>query len=147
MSKGDRDFKILVADDEPEVVDLVRMMLEWEGGFTVVGAADGEEALDRAADERPDLILLDVRMPKKSGMDVLEDLGLNPSLSSIPVVMLSVVTTYPEVQSALRQGAVAYLSKPFELREMVRLVERVLAADPAGRSSLRQQALESIGRP
>jgi len=57
------------------------------------------------------------------------------------------VTTYPEVQSALRRGAVAYLPKPFELKEMVRLVERVLVADPAGRSALRQQALENIGKP
>ena len=61
--------------------------------------------------------------------------------------MLSVVTTYPEVQSALRQGAVAYLPKPFELKEMVRLVERVLVADPAGRLALQQQALENIGKP
>jgi DNA-binding NtrC family response regulator len=61
--------------------------------------------------------------------------------------MLSVVTTYPEMSSALRRGAVAYLPKPFELREMVRLVQRVLVADPAGRSALRQQALENIGKP
>lgn len=147
MKEQRGDYKILVADDEPEVVDLVRMMLEWQGGYRVVGAGDGEEALARARAYSPDLILLDVRMPRKSGLDALADLKADPDLASVPVIMLSVVTTYPEVQSALRQGAVAYLPKPFELKEMVRLVERVLVADPAGRLALQQQALENIGKP
>lgn len=147
MEEQRSDVKILVADDEPEVVDLVRMMLEWQGGYRVLGAGDGEEALARARSDSPDLILLDVRMPRKNGLDALHDLKADPTLSSVPVIMLSVVTTYPEVQSALRQGAVAYLPKPFELKEMVRLVERVLVADPAGRLALQQQALENIGKP
>lgn len=147
MSEQRSDIKILVADDEPEVVDLVRMMLEWQGGYRVLGAGDGEEALQRARSDSPDLILLDVRMPRKNGLDALHDLKADPALASVPVIMLSVVTTYPEVQSALRQGAVAYLPKPFELKEMVRLVERVLVADPAGRLALQQQALENIGKP
>ncbi|MDD3825358.1 MAG: response regulator [Anaerolineae bacterium] len=147
MSEQRSDVKILVADDEPEVVDLVRMMLEWQGGYRVLGAGDGEEALERARSDSPDLILLDVRMPRKNGLDALHDLKADPALASVPVIMLSVVTTYPEVQSALRQGAVAYLPKPFELKEMVRLVERVLVADPAGRLALQQQALENIGKP
>lgn len=147
MSEQRSDVKILVADDEPEVVDLVRMMLEWQGGYRVLGAGDGEEALARARSDSPDLILLDVRMPRKNGLDALHDLKADPALASVPVIMLSVVTTYPEVQSALRQGAVAYLPKPFELKEMVRLVERVLVADPAGRLALQQQALENIGKP
>lgn len=147
MEEQRSDVKILVADDEPEVVDLVRMMLEWQGGYRVLGAGDGEEALERARSDSPDLILLDVRMPRKNGLDALHDLKADPALASVPVIMLSVVTTYPEVQSALRQGAVAYLPKPFELKEMVRLVERVLVADPAGRLALQQQALENIGKP
>jgi CheY-like chemotaxis protein len=147
VSEQRSDVKILVADDEPEVVDLVRMMLEWQGGYRVLGAGDGEEALERARSDSPDLILLDVRMPRKNGLDALHDLKADPALASVPVIMLSVVTTYPEVQSALRQGAVAYLPKPFELKEMVRLVERVLVADPAGRLALQQQALENIGKP
>jgi CheY-like chemotaxis protein len=147
VDRGHSDVKILVADDEPEVLDLVRLMLEWEGGYRVLGAGDGEEALSRARADAPDLILMDIKMPRKNGLDALNDLQADPALSSVPVIMLSVVTTYPEMQSALRQGAVAYLPKPFELKEMVRLVERVLVADPAGRSALRQQALESIGKP
>lgn len=145
MTQQAQDYTILVADDEPEVVDLVRMMLEWEG-YTILVATDGEETLVRAQADRPDLILLDVRMPKMSGLNVLDHLRADPVMAAIPVVMLSVVTTYPDVRAALQRGAVAYLPKPFELREMVRLVGRVLAMDASQRAALRQQALKDIGR-
>jgi CheY-like chemotaxis protein len=135
---------ILVADDEPEVVDLVRMLLEWEG-YTVVEAKNGEEALQQTQATLPDLIFLDVRMPKKNGLDVLKQLQADPALAVIPVVMLSVVTTYPQVEKALQRGAVAYLPKPFELREMARLVKQVLSEDDAGRDVIRQHALNSLG--
>lgn len=145
MGQRDPGYRILVADDEPEVVDLLRMMLEWEG-YEVVAAADGEEALERASADLPDLILLDVRMPKMHGLDVLEKLQVDPLTVEVPVIMLSVVTTYPEVRMALQRGAIAYLSKPFELKELTRLVGRVLATDPEGRNTLREHALKTIGR-
>ena len=144
MKKQSQGYTILVADDEGEIVDLVRMLLEWEG-YTVQAAGDGEETVASVQASPPDLILLDVRMPKMGGLAVLEYLHSKPALAAIPVIMLSVVTSYPEVQSALEQGAVAYLSKPFELREMVRMVSRVLAADASGREALRQQSLKTIG--
>ena len=145
MTKPSQGGTVLVADDEPEVVDLVRMMLEWEG-YTILAASDGQEAVTRAQADQPDLILLDVRMPKMSGLDVLNQLGADPATADIPVIMLSVVTTYPDVRAALDRGAVAYLPKPFELREMVRLVARVLEMDTRGRNALRQQALKDLGR-
>lgn len=141
------EITILIADDEPEVVRLMRIMLEWDGRYRILTAANGEEALARAREDAPDLILLDVRMPRKSGFDVLSELQADPALSSVPVIMLSVEATRPDVRSALRQGAVAYLPKPFELQEMIQLIERVLAADAARRSALRQQALKDIGSP
>ncbi len=146
MSGPAQGYRILVADDEPEVVDLVRMVLELEG-YTVLEAADGQQALLRTQVEQPDLVLLDVRMPKMSGLTVLERLSQIPVTAAIPVIMLSVVTTYPEIRTALQRGAVAYLTKPFELREMSRLVARVLAMDSVQRDAFRRQALESIGRP
>lgn len=145
MTKEGQGFKVLVADDEPEVVNLVRIMLEMEG-YTILEASDGEAAVSRVLAERPDLILLDVRMPRMSGLGVLDQLRENPTTDSIPVIMLSVVTTYPEVQKALERGAVAYLSKPFELREMARLVARVLGMDASQREALRTQALNNVGR-
>jgi CheY-like chemotaxis protein len=134
---------ILVADDEPEVLDLVRLLLEWEN-YTVVEAKDGEQALAQAQATQPDLILLDVRMPKMNGLDVLERLQADPVLASIPVVMLSVLTTYPQVGKALQNGAIAYLPKPFELREMARLVKRVLTGNADRREAIRQHALKSL---
>jgi CheY-like chemotaxis protein len=145
MAEKDQSYTILVADDEREVLDLVRMVLEMDG-HTVLSAEDGEQALARTGAVLPDLILLDVRMPKMSGLTVLKHLHDDPLTADIPVIMLSVVTTYPEVRTALQRGAVAYLPKPFEIREMSRLVQRVLRMDAAERELLRQQATNSIGR-
>jgi CheY-like chemotaxis protein len=139
MSRLVRKRTILIADDEPEVVQLVRMILEWEG-YKVVAAADGLETLERVETHNPDLILLDVRMPKMSGLTVLEHLAKSEAVA-IPVIMLSVVTTQPEVRAALQRGAVAYLTKPFELKEMTRLVDQILAMDDAKRDAFRQTAL------
>lgn len=143
MKEWAQDHRILIADDEPEVVDLVRMVLEWEG-YEVVGAEDGEQTLVRAGNDLPDLILLDVRMPKMNGLTVLQELQKDPLTAGIPVIMLSVVTTYPEVRMALQGGSVAYLPKPFELTELTRLVEDVLTADAAGRDALRDTALATL---
>lgn len=134
---------ILVADDEQEVRELVRTILEWEN-YTVVEATDGEDALAQAQATQPDLILLDVRMPKMNGLEVLERLQADPALASIPVVMLSVLTNYPEVGTALKNGATAYLPKPFEIPEMARLVKRVLMGNAARREAIRQHALKSL---
>jgi CheY-like chemotaxis protein len=143
MTNQRHNQTILVADDEPEIVDLVRLLLEWEG-YTVAQASNGEEAVAQAQAIAPDLILLDVRMPKMDGLEVLERLQSDPALAGIPVVMLSVVTAYPQVQRALERGAVAYLPKPFELREMARLVVSVLSEDAVGRKEIYQQALRRL---
>jgi CheY-like chemotaxis protein len=145
MVEKDQSYTILVVDDEREVVDLVRMVLEMDG-HTVLSAEDGEQALARIGAILPDLILLDVRMPKMSGLTVLQHLHEDALTADIPVIMLSVVTTHPEVQTALHRGAVAYLSKPFEIREMSRLIDRVLRMDAAERELLRKQAINSVGR-
>ena len=144
MANSHRRRTILVADDEPEILDLVRMLLEWED-YTVVETTDGEQCLEQARAIKPDLILSDVRMPRMTGLEVLEHLQAEPDLSSIPVIMLSVVTTLPQVRTALQNGAIAYLPKPFEMREMARLVNRVLNRDAGGREVIRQQALRNLG--
>jgi CheY-like chemotaxis protein len=143
MAKPHRRWTILVADDEPEILDLVRMLLEWED-YTVVETSDGEQALEQARAIKPDLILSDVRMPKMTGLELLDHLQADPDLSGIPVIMLSVVTTLPQVRAALQNGAVAYLPKPFEVREMVRVVNRILTRDAGGREVIRQQALRDL---
>lgn len=143
MTRNPPGKTIFVADDEPEVLGLMRMVLEWEN-YTVLEAADGWKALEMIQASRPDLALLDVRMPKLDGLNVLARLQADPELASIPVVMLSVVTTYPQVKIALGSGAVAYLPKPFEIRELTRLVEQILSADAKGRQTLREHAMKSL---
>ena len=144
MANSHRRRTVLIADDEPEILDLMRMMLEWED-HTVVQTTDGEQCLEQARAIKPDLILSDVRMPNMTGLEVLEHLQADPDLASIPVIMLSVVTTLPQVRTALQNGAIAYLPKPFEMREMARLVNRVLTRDAGGREVIRQQALRNLG--
>jgi CheY-like chemotaxis protein len=134
---------ILVADDEWEVRELVRAILEWEN-YVVVEAKDGEDALAQAQATQPDLILLDVRMPKMNGLDVLGSLQADPALASIPVIMLSVLTNYPQVGTALRNGATAYVPKPFEIPELARLVKEVLTGNADRREMIRQHALKSL---
>jgi CheY-like chemotaxis protein len=135
---------VLIADDEPEILDLMRMMLEWEN-YTVIETQDGEQCLEQARVLKPDLILSDVRMPNMTGIEVLEHLQADPELAGIPVIMLSVVTTLPQVRTALENGAIAYLPKPFEMREMARLVHQVLGRDAGGREVMRQQSLRDLG--
>lgn len=144
MANSHRRRTVLVADDEPEILDLMRMLLEWED-YAVVETKDGEQCLAQARAIKPDLILSDVRMPKMTGLEVLEQLQADPDLRGIPVIMLSVVTTLPQVRTALQSGAVAYLPKPFEMREMARLVKQVLTRDAGGREVIRQQALRELG--
>lgn len=144
MANSHRRRTILVADDQPEILALVRMLLEWED-YAVVETSDGEQCLAQARAIKPDLILSDVRMPNMTGLEVLEQLQADPDLRGIPVIMLSVITTLPQVRTALQKGAVAYLPKPFEMREMARLVNRVLTRDAGGREVMRQQALRDLG--
>jgi CheY-like chemotaxis protein len=145
MARSGQGYTILVADDEPEVVDLVTIVLEAEG-YTVQSAEDGMEALTKIQANPPDLILLDIRMPKMTGLAVLDHLREDPVMAAIPVVMLSVVVTDPEILSALTRGAVSYLSKPFEIRELSWLVSRVLSMDKGAREKFRQQVIETVGK-
>jgi two-component system alkaline phosphatase synthesis response regulator PhoP len=144
VAQQPQDYRVLVADDEPEVVDLVEMMLEMEGGYSTLSALDGLQTLECIRAERPDLVLLDVRMPRLSGLAVLDRLRVDPITADIPVIMLSVAATYPDVRTALERGAIAYLAKPFELREMTRLIAQVLEMSIAERQELRQRALDHV---
>lgn len=145
MAGKGQGYTVLIADDEPEVVDLVQIVLETEG-YKVQSASNGKKALDKIVEQPPDLLLLDVMMPEMTGLMLLDHLGADPVLSKIPVIMLSVVVTDPEVRMALDGGATAYLSKPFEIRELVWLVNRILTMNATQRDRFRQQLLKDVGR-
>ncbi len=122
--------RVLVVDDQPQIVRLIQVNLEKEG-FEVATAADGEEGLRKVRELLPDLVILDVIMPRKDGFEVLRQMKTEPALASIPVIMLTVKTHNADIVEGLREGAELYLPKPFHPKELVSLVRRVLETGSA----------------
>ena len=118
--------KILIVDDEPNIVVSLEFLMKKEG-FDVAVAVDGEEALAKVATFRPDLVLLDVVMPKKSGFEVCEAVRANPDNARLLVVMLTAKGRDTEVAKGLALGADAYVTKPFSTKELVAKVKAMLA--------------------
>jgi DNA-binding response OmpR family regulator len=117
--------KILVADDERDIRELIGFTLRF-AGFSVVLVADGIEAIERASLEQPDLILLDVRMPKITGYEVCRQLKENPATSTIPIVFLSAKGQEGEIKQGLDSGAVEYIVKPFAPDDLTNQVKDIL---------------------
>ena len=116
---------VLVVDDQPHIVRLIQVNLEKEG-FQVVTAGDGVEGLARFREVKPDLVILDVIMPRKDGFEVLREIKMDEELAETPVVMLTVKTHNADIVEGLKEGAEMYLPKPFHPKELVALVKRVM---------------------
>ena len=117
--------KVLAVDDQPQIVRLIQVNLK-KADFEVVTAFDGEEALVKIQEERPDLVILDVIMPKRDGFEVLREIKRNPETRHIPVIMLTVKAQDSDIFEGLKEGAELYLPKPFHANELITLVRRVL---------------------
>ena len=117
--------KILIADDEPNIVISLEFLMKKEG-FEVAVAGDGEEALAKVASFRPDLLLLDVMMPKKSGFEVCEVLRSDVANAGLTIVMLTAKGRDTEVAKGLGLGADAYITKPFSTKDLVAKVKGML---------------------
>ena len=118
--------KILVVDDKPEVVELVSATLEGEG-YQIICAFDGEEALQKINKEKPDLVLLDVRMPKMTGLEVLAKVKKDPQTKDIPIIMLTAKGQQLDKDEGIRLGAEDYIIKPFSPSHLLRKIEEILA--------------------
>ncbi|HEV7887010.1 MAG TPA: response regulator [Acidimicrobiales bacterium] len=118
-------MRILVADDDQHIRELLTLNLEAEG-FDVVAAADGEQAWELVRTCLPDLVVLDVMMPERDGLDVLGSLKSHPRTKDIPVVLLTAKATDAEVWEGWRAGADYYITKPFNLDELLHFVELLL---------------------
>lgn len=121
--------RVLIADDEPHIVLSLEFLLD-RAGYETVAAADGEEALDLVHRLRPDLVLLDVMMPKRNGYAVCQAIKSDPSVQAIPVIMLSAKGQEVEVEKGLALGASAYVTKPFGNAEVLEAVRAALHARP-----------------
>lgn len=120
--------KILIADDEQNIVISVEFLLKREG-FAVSVAGDGEEALAKVRAERPDLVILDVMMPKRNGFDVCQDIRNDPDLKDTRVLMLTAKGRDTEMAKGLALGADNYMTKPFSTKDLVAAVKKLLGLD------------------
>jgi CheY-like chemotaxis protein len=121
--------KILIVDDEEPLRLLVRATLEDESGegrYEIIEAADGNEALEVARRERPELILLDIQMPGLSGLEVCKMLKDDPVTSDLMVVMLTAKGQQSDREQGFAAGADDYFAKPFSPLELLQLVDRVV---------------------
>ena len=117
---------ILLAEDDPDIRYLVGFKLQ-RAGFEVVGVDDGLAALREAQSRPPDLAILDVRMPKMSGIEVCRELRAGPHTARVPIIMLTARARPQDLEQAYDAGATDYVVKPFSPRELLDRVEAVLA--------------------
>lgn len=117
--------RILVAEDEKDIRELIAFTLRF-AGFDVLTATNGAEAIEVAQAEKPDLVILDVRMPKMSGYEACRRLKENPRTAGLPVVFLSAKGQDSEIQQGLASGAEEYILKPFAPDELIQQVRDIL---------------------
>jgi CheY-like chemotaxis protein len=121
-----KTLKILVADDETHILHVVSLKLR-NAGFTVLTARDGQEALEIAQQEKPDLIITDYHMPQLSGLELCQRLKRDPATNGIPAIMLTARGYHLDPNDTEQSGILRMLSKPFSPRQLLTTVNEVLA--------------------
>ena len=125
MEPAARAKQVMIVDDEASLRTLVRANLEVDG-LEVSEAVDGNEAMDMLRESQPDLILLDIMMPGKDGIEVLEELAADKKLRDIPVVLLTAKGEQEDLERGAALGARGHITKPFDPEQMVRTVKAAL---------------------
>jgi DNA-binding response OmpR family regulator len=123
--------KILVVDDEEHIVMILKDSLEFSG-FQVVTALDGQEALDMVAKEKPELVVLDIGMPKLDGWEVCRRLKSSPETQSIPVIILTAYAQTSDQKKGAQLGADRFITKPCDLTYLVEEINALLAKRKKG---------------
>ena len=118
--------RVLVVDDDPVIQRLLKVNFEMEG-YVVILANDGVDGLEKARAERPDIVVLDIMMPRMSGLDVTKALKADPDTASIPILLLSAKAQEADLRAGDESGADDYLTKPFEPLMLIQRVENLLA--------------------
>jgi DNA-binding response OmpR family regulator len=126
--------KILVADDDPAIQKVLFQTFQLEG-YEVATASDGEEALTELEGELPDVVVLDVMMPKLDGFDVLKRIRENPRTKTLPVILLTARSSQEDIWQGWQSGVDYYMTKPFDVEDLLKFLEHVLTPkvqeDPA----------------
>jgi two-component system, cell cycle response regulator DivK len=119
--------RILVVDDSDDVRSFLVLLLERSGGYETLEAGTGIEAVEKAISEKPDLILMDIKLPDISGFDATEAIKNNPGAAQIPIVAFSALFSVEWKQKALKAGMVAYLQKPIKLQLLMETIQKFIA--------------------
>ena len=127
--------RILIVEDNPQNMSLMEMLLEAKG-YTLLKAIDGEEAIDVATTKRPDLILMDIQLPKMSGLEVTRRLRQLPAFNHIPIIALTAYAMKGDKEKFIEAGCDAYLPKPINTRELPRVISKMLFHQQKGNPSL-----------
>lgn len=135
--------KVLLVDDDADVRYMTRVNLHFEG-FEVVEASNGYEAVDLAESEQPDIVVLDVMMPGRDGLEVLRELRAKEALQDIPVVLLSARAGREAETEGWEVGATAYVTKPFTVSGLAATLRTLLEQDPGERAAARKVTKERL---
>ncbi|OGR83776.1 MAG: hypothetical protein A2901_09195 [Elusimicrobia bacterium RIFCSPLOWO2_01_FULL_54_10] len=124
--------RILLVEDEPNVVELMEIFLS-RRGYDIFNVVDGSLVIDKVREIKPDLIILDIMLPKLNGFEVCGLLKSDPALMRIPVLILSALVQKTEIEMGIRMGADQYMTKPFHNAELLANIEKLIAkADGPG---------------
>ena len=126
MAKSEPQTSILVVDDDPEIMSMLSTRLS-KRGYKVTTASDGHKAIELAKRDRPDLVLLDVMMPGKSGWEVARALKQDPTTQGIKIVIISAMGRSAEMTAPL-VGADAHIEKPFEFEDLERVIAELVSS-------------------
>jgi DNA-binding response OmpR family regulator len=133
MNNETRMKTVLVIDDNPTIVELIRYAVNLQGAYHVIVAYDGVQGLERVQAEHPDCIIIDVKMPRMDGYQLVRCLRGDARTADTPLIILSAMTREEDLMTGLLSGADEYLTKPFKPAALNEAIERVLRLTPADR--------------
>ncbi|GCE49083.1 two-component system alkaline phosphatase synthesis response regulator PhoP [Thermosporothrix hazakensis] len=135
MDSGNAVKKVLVIDDNPTIVELIKYAVSLHGSYQVSVAYDGVQGLERVYAEQPDCVIIDVKMPRMGGYQLVRCLRGDPRTADTPLIILSAMTREEDQMAGLLSGADEYLTKPFKPTALNEAIERVLRLTPDERQS------------
>lgn len=145
--RGDAMKKVLVIDDNPTIVELIKYAVNLQGRYDVVVAYDGVEGLERIYLEQPDCVIIDVKMPRMDGYQLARCLRGDPRTLNVPLIILSAMTREQDQMTGYLSGVDEYLTKPFKPSALNAAIERVLLLTPADRQRRIDQLVQGkVGR-